>query len=470
MDRALADCKRRFLDGLRAGRMGVAGTRQVLGRAAKFHQHRSFVDHFAGFNAYDVNAEHPIAFRICENLHESIRGLVDLGAAIGGKREFAGGIASTGLLQLFLGLADCGDFRRCIHDARNHVVIHVSRLTCDNFGNGHTFVLGLVRQHRSRHHVANGVDALHVGGEVRVDLYTTAIIDANAGLLQAETFGVGHAADADQHDVGFQRLLGAAGSRLDLRDERLARRIDAGDFRTEPELKPLLFPEALKLPRDLTVHAGQNAVQEFDDRDLGAEPVPDRAELEPNDACAYDQQFARHLVERQRAGRGYDAFFVDLDPLEPRDIGAGGDHNVLCLDKLRLAVGTRDLDLAGAENPAFAVDDVDLVLLHQELDAFDVAVDALLLEIHHRGQVELGRPHANAHLGKGVRGLLEHLGSMQQRLRRHAADVEAGAAESVVLLDDRDLHAELSRADRADISAGTSTNDNEIVGSHDSIL
>ncbi|MGY4341977.1 hypothetical protein ACVWW3_006883 [Bradyrhizobium sp. LM2.9] len=38
-----------------------------------------------------------------------------------------------------------------------------------------------------------------------------------------------------------------------------------------------------------------------------------------------------------------------------------------------------------------ALEHVDLVLLHQELDALDVAVDALLLEIHHRGQIELRR-------------------------------------------------------------------------------
>ena len=134
---------------------------------------------------------------------------------------------------------------------------------------------------------------------------------------------------------------------------------------------------------------------------------------------------------------------------------------------LRLAVAAGDLDLAGAENLALAADDVDLVLLHQELDALDVAVDALLLEIHHRRQIELRRGDADAHLGKGMPGLLEHFGRMQQRLRRHAADIEAGAAERRVLLDHGDLHAELRRAHRADISAGTGADDDEIVSGHD---
>jgi hypothetical protein len=89
MDCALADCKRGFLDGFRTGWMGMAGARQILGGTAKFHQYGGFVDHFAGFAADNVNAKHPIGFRICENLHESFRGLVDLGTAIGGEGEFA---------------------------------------------------------------------------------------------------------------------------------------------------------------------------------------------------------------------------------------------------------------------------------------------------------------------------------------------------------------------------------------------
>ena len=137
---------------------------------------------------------------------------------------------------------------------------------------------------------------------------------------------------------------------------------------------------------------------------------------------------------------------------------------------MRLAVIPRYLDLAGAEYLALAADDIDLVLLHQELDAFDVAVNALLLEAHHRGQIELRLGNADAHLGKTMPCLLEHFRRVQQRLRRHAANIEASAAERGILLDDRDLHAELRRAHRADVSARTGADDNEIVGGHDFIL
>ena len=48
------------------------------------------------------------------------------------------------------------------------------------------------------------------------------------------------------------------------------------------------------------------------------------------------------------------------------------------------AVGALHLDLAGRGDAAGAVKSIDLVLLEQELDALDVAVDALVLERHHR--------------------------------------------------------------------------------------
>src|ERR1700730_10776981 len=296
-----------------------------------------------------------------------------------------------------------------------------------------------------------------------VDLDAAAIVERDAGFLEAEALGVGHTADRDQHHVGFQRFRRAARSRLDLCRERLARGVDAGDLGAELEYKPLLFQDALELFGDFALHARQEAVEKFHHGALRAEPVPHRAELEPDHAGADDQHFLGHPVERQRTGRRHDALLVDLGAFQPRDIGAGGDDDVFGLEQLRLAVAARHLDLAGAEDPARAADDVDLVLLHQEFDALDVAVDALLLEIHHRWQIELRRRYTDAHFREGMPGLLEHLRRMQQRLRRHAADVEAGAAERAVLLDHRDLHAELRRAYRADISAGTGADDNEMV-------
>src|SRR6185312_86709 len=95
MDGPLADRKRGFLDCLRAGWMGVAGTREILGGTAEFYKNTSFMDHFAGFAADNVHAEHAICLRICENFYKAFRGLVDLGTAVRGEGEFADGVGDS---------------------------------------------------------------------------------------------------------------------------------------------------------------------------------------------------------------------------------------------------------------------------------------------------------------------------------------------------------------------------------------
>ena len=168
-------------------------------------------------------------------------------------------------------------------------------------------------------------------------------------------------------------------------------------LRRQFERHALLLQDALELLADLGVHAGQDAVEKFDHRHLRAEAAPHRAELEPDHAGADHEQLLRHLVERERAGRRHDALLVDLDALQPRDIRAGRDDDVLRLDRLRLAVRALHLDLAGRRDAAVADEGIDLVLLEQERDALDVAVDALVLEFHHRRQIELRRWHLDAH-------------------------------------------------------------------------
>ena len=91
-----------------------------------------------------------------------------------------------------------------------------------DFCAGDAFIFGLVREHRPGNDIADRKDALHAGGEMRIDLHAAAIVERYAGFLQAEALGVGHAANTDQHDVGFQLFRGTARGRLNRRRQRLA--------------------------------------------------------------------------------------------------------------------------------------------------------------------------------------------------------------------------------------------------------
>ena len=163
----------------------------------------------------------------------------------------------------------------------------------------------------------------------------------------------------------------------------------------------------MRLLADFAVHAGQHAVDEFDDGDLRTQTPPHRAEFEPDDAGTDHQQMLRHCVQRQRAGRRHHTLLVNRDALELGDVRAGGDDDRFGVERLRFAVVAFDFDLAGRRDAAGADEGIDLVFLEQKLDAFDVAVDALILEGHHGLQIELRRADANAHLAERVAGLFE---------------------------------------------------------------
>src|SRR5205814_115019 len=80
-----------------------------------------------------------------------------------------------------------------------------------------------------------------------------------------------------------------------------------------------------------------------------------------------------------------------------------------------------------------------------------------------RRQTEPRRADPDALFPEDVPGFLVELGGMQQRLRRDAPDIEAGAAERWIFLDHRDFEAELRRPDGAHIAAGPGADDGEIV-------
>ena len=134
---------------------------------------------------------------------------------------------------------------------------------------------------------------------------------------------------------------------------------------------------------------GSDAVEHLDHGDLGAEPPPHRAELEPDIAGADDHQPLRHFGSDSAPVEETIVFSSMAMPgsaatSEPVAIDDG-----LGLDRLLLAVDEGDLDLARRGDAAGAVEVVDLVLLQQERDAVDIALNALVLEGEHGGKVEL---------------------------------------------------------------------------------
>ncbi len=100
--------------------------------------------------------------------------------------------------------------------------------------------------------------------------------------------------------------------------------------------------------------------------------------------------------------------------------------------------GVFHLDVSGCRPPPPALHRLHFVFAEQELDALGVLVDDALLARQHRRPVELEIGNLDAKLIGVLQGVVD-FGMVQQHLGRDAADVQAGAAQKSVFLDDQRL-------------------------------
>src|ERR687893_1347750 len=151
--------------------------------------------------------------------------------------------------------------------------------------------------------------------------------------------------------------------------------------------------------------------------------------------------------------RSDDLLAVELEAGEAADGAPGGDQDEVGLELLLLAVVTLDLYLLGLDKGAGTVEDLDLVLLHQALDALAQLVDHLLATLRGGRVVELDAVGLYPEL-LAVVDVVEHGRGLQERLGRDAAEVEARPAEvsALPLLYERDAHAELARPYGRDVA------------------
>jgi hypothetical protein len=98
-------------------------------------------------------------------------------------------------------------------DRRDDLGVHLSGAARDHFGHYLGLARGFVRELRLPHHIANGVDAGHVGAHLAVHWDETAF-HAHTGGVQAQVFAVGLAAHRHQNLISVElALAGLRGDR-----------------------------------------------------------------------------------------------------------------------------------------------------------------------------------------------------------------------------------------------------------------
>src|SRR5205823_12420736 len=124
--------------------------------------------------------------------------------------------------------------------------------------------------------------------------------------------------------------------------------------------------------------------------------------------------------------------------------GAGRDDRRLEGDVLRAL----DRDRVRVLEAARAADPLDAVGLEEAGDPLRHLLDDLGLPLVRGGEVELRLADLHAELREGLFGFLQRERGLHPRLRRDAADAEAGAAQLGLLLDADALRAQLRGAAR----------------------
>ena len=422
-----------------------------------------------------MNAQDLVGLLIGEHLDQAGRVAESPGPAIGHERKGAGPIVAARSLELLLGLPDPGDLRARVDDPGYGVEVDMRLLAGDPFGHRDALFLGLVREHRSAHDIADRPDVLEVGPAIAVDRDEAALVEHQAHAFRIQADRVRYAANRDDELLAGQCLRRAGCVGVAHRHAFGLRR-HAADLDAQDNLQPLPRERFVRFGRDLGIDDAEECGQRFQDRHLGAEATPDRAHLEADDARADDAQRLRHMVDRERAVVRQDRLLVERGAGQSARIRSGRDDDVLGRQRVRLRARHRDLPAALAlfRERAAPVEELDLVLLEEIEDAVIVLLHNGSLARHHLRHVDREVRQADAVIGEMVAGVLEVLGGLQERLRRDAADVGAGAARGraalvvLPLVDAGGREAELRSADRGDVSAGPGADHDDVkfVGGH----
>ena len=121
-----------------------------------------------------------------------------------------------------------------------------------------------------------------------------------------------------------------------------------------------------------------------------------------------------------------------------------------------------DRDRVRARELAVALDPLDAVGLEEPGDAARHLLDDAGLPLVGGGEIELRRLDRDAELRERVVRLVEEVRGLHPGLGRDAPDAQAGAAELGLLLDARDLRAQLGGADRCGVAAGATAQNCDI--------
>ncbi|KAF1856457.1 hypothetical protein Lal_00048580, partial [Lupinus albus] len=454
VDRVAIHGQGRFVQRLGQGRVREDHHAQVFGAGTELHADRALLYQLRSARADHVDAQDAVGLGIGDDLDQAGGVVGSHGATAGREGEGADVDFDAFGLQGLLGLADPGDFRMGVDHRRDQVVVHLGFVAGDALGDHDALFRSLVGQHRATHHVANGEDAGNGGLAVVVDVDVAALVKGHAAVGSQQVGGDRTTTNGNDQLVEHLLLLAFGVGEAD--GDLLLLHFGTGDTGAQADLQSLLGEDLEGFLGDLLVSGREELVQGFQHGDFGTQAGPYGAQLQADHASADHAELLRHGLEVQGAGGVDDDVLVDGSRGDFDRAGAGCQDHVLGLDDLGLSVGTGDFDLLVGQQLAVAFQQGDAVGLEQGAHAAGQVLNDAVLARDHGRYVDADALGFDAMDFEAIDGLVVLVGAVQQRLRRNAADVQAGTAQSglavlvLVFLDAGGLQAQLGCLDGRD--------------------
>ena len=419
------------------------------------HRDRDLGDHVARMRGDDRRAEDLIALLGHVHLDEPLRlavedRAVDFLEALDERAD-----RDAALLGVALGEPDVRDLglgvRAPGHDERARLRVPEEERVLDHQAR---LEVGVVRELEGRGDVAARVDVRVRRHEMIVDLDAGADRVLDADLLEIEPLDVRRAADTDHDLVGLDRLAALQVERL-----RAPRRLRGPlDRLAARDPHTVALERAEDDVRGVAILLDEDLRRDLDEMDLRAEPRERLRELAADRSRADDGEAARK--RRQRKDRLVREVTGLLEAGDRRGRGAraGRDHRARETEAL-----AADLDdvVAGETSRAEEHVDAETAKALGGVEVRDVRTEPAEA-LHHSSEI---RARAGRHLDP-ERARVAHrggrAGGAEERLRRHAPDVQTVAAHEVAL-DERDLGPEPGGAGRGDEAGRAGAEDHEVV-------
>src|SRR5215217_1768093 len=253
-----------------------------------------------------------ISLSVCQHLHETI--CIHTGfrppTRFKGKRSSL--ILSSLFLQLLFGITYRRNFRPCINNPWNQVIIDVGFLTCNSFCDIYAFILGLMSQHCSFNYITNSINPWHCCLQVIIYRdFISSFFSFDSDIFQSKPRSISGTSYSYNAVISL-KCYTFTFSIICCYSYFLTFYFGTGYFMAHKKLHTKRFLQhTLELLTKTSIHRSDDRWHEFDHRHLCPQARVYRTQLKPDHTPTNHNHLLRYLSNIQSLCRGNDTFLIN---------------------------------------------------------------------------------------------------------------------------------------------------------------